>query len=911
MKKINLIKRLWTDSHEKQSPQRFARYAAMLLLLLTCVTHAWAGDGFYGIYIKYNQNGTAKTSDGEWTSPLAVGTLTADFKVTDVYLKVWWSDWSPSMSGQLHYWKDGNEGWSGTFNNVKDASGDNNHEVYIEDWDYSLASTTEASGDHTITYKWEAYFSSVTHTLPSDGTKTITYSVSPPALSGSDFTVTPSNLISGTGSSSDPFIIANNSSTTFTVSATQAHTDAKSALWAKFGSNSYSSTLTSESYAKSASKTSVTIKAKYRNNDKNGDGTPGDGMDGTEVTKTIYYQEQPAGITVTAGSNGTVSVDGSSYGSSKVITPIDLGEDYNIYATANSYYHFVNWSTDNANASFGDDEEANTTVNVSSGAVTTVTASFAETKSTLTTSNSYSAGNPGYAVPSKSVSSIGYYTTANLTATAAGTGYTFTGWTLTNCTRTDGGAANSRTITIRANGDGAAATARANYTEDLTSSWTLKGGTNLTGDNWSTSHAMTKKTGHSTESVAYYTLNITSTNSGVSTGTDSWSFKLYNSGWYGLTADGESYWWTSSTSANQSLNGSGKNIQVCANALGEYEVKVDWSSGDKVTVSFPTSYAVNFGKGGTSGSSTVTAKYSNVAFSTGTKVQSGKKVVFTYSEATGYHFVEWNTRSDGAGSSLGTAASYEYTVGTSNNVYAIFAPNTWTVTLDAEGGTAYGITESVSVTYNAITNLTSAITKPSTHPAFSTFGGYWTGRGGTGVQLIDKDGNWIKDVASYTGHSSTNPTWIYNNNITLYAKWTLYYSLHHSPNLTNTAESSGGVTVTYKSSTLTGFTASSRSGYECQGYYTTTNAAGGGQKVITSGGALFNTNGASDTIVDTSNKWIYATRRINGGYLYPHWTANTYTVKFNGNCHNHPNWGYQNNRNKTKWDINTPFYKEV
>ncbi len=35
MKNLNLIKRLWTDSHEKQSPQRFIRYAAMLIMLLT------------------------------------------------------------------------------------------------------------------------------------------------------------------------------------------------------------------------------------------------------------------------------------------------------------------------------------------------------------------------------------------------------------------------------------------------------------------------------------------------------------------------------------------------------------------------------------------------------------------------------------------------------------------------------------------------------------------------------------------------------------------------------------------------------------------------------------------------------------------------------------------------------------
>ena len=43
MKNLNLIKRLWTDSHEKQSPQRFVRYAAMLMMLLTLgVGQMWA-----------------------------------------------------------------------------------------------------------------------------------------------------------------------------------------------------------------------------------------------------------------------------------------------------------------------------------------------------------------------------------------------------------------------------------------------------------------------------------------------------------------------------------------------------------------------------------------------------------------------------------------------------------------------------------------------------------------------------------------------------------------------------------------------------------------------------------------------------------------------------------------------------
>jgi hypothetical protein len=35
MKNFNVIKRLFMDSHEKQSPQRFGRYVAMLLMVLT------------------------------------------------------------------------------------------------------------------------------------------------------------------------------------------------------------------------------------------------------------------------------------------------------------------------------------------------------------------------------------------------------------------------------------------------------------------------------------------------------------------------------------------------------------------------------------------------------------------------------------------------------------------------------------------------------------------------------------------------------------------------------------------------------------------------------------------------------------------------------------------------------------
>ena len=56
MKNLNLIERLWTDSHEKQTPQRFARYAAILIMLLTLgVGQMWGSrtyDGSEKLYIK-------------------------------------------------------------------------------------------------------------------------------------------------------------------------------------------------------------------------------------------------------------------------------------------------------------------------------------------------------------------------------------------------------------------------------------------------------------------------------------------------------------------------------------------------------------------------------------------------------------------------------------------------------------------------------------------------------------------------------------------------------------------------------------------------------------------------------------------------------------------------------------------
>jgi hypothetical protein len=79
MKNYNLIERLWkTDSHEKQSPQRFGRYAVMLIMLLTLgVGQMWGlSDGstwyegnspyLYFNNINSNYNGVSLVQGRQW-----------------------------------------------------------------------------------------------------------------------------------------------------------------------------------------------------------------------------------------------------------------------------------------------------------------------------------------------------------------------------------------------------------------------------------------------------------------------------------------------------------------------------------------------------------------------------------------------------------------------------------------------------------------------------------------------------------------------------------------------------------------------------------------------------------------------------------------------------------------------------
>ena len=76
---------------------------------------------------------------------------------------------------------------------------------------------------------------------------TWTFSILPPAVKSGTVSVSATNTVPGSGtglSSGSPIILISGMASTLTITATQNHTDANSALWCKFGTGSYSSTTT-------------------------------------------------------------------------------------------------------------------------------------------------------------------------------------------------------------------------------------------------------------------------------------------------------------------------------------------------------------------------------------------------------------------------------------------------------------------------------------------------------------------------------------------------------------------------------------------------------------------------------------------------------------------------------------------
>lgn len=167
-------------------------------------------------------------------------------------------------------------------------------------------------------------------------------------------------------------------------------------------------------------------------------------------------------------------------------------------------------------------------------------------------------------------------------------GYKFANWILgTGIASSDATTANPIKITTKSSGN---YTLTANYTENR---FVVRGGDKF-GDTWSKdTHVMTKK--NASEKIVYYTITLDGTNNIDNVSNNQFQFKIYEKErdkWYGLTADGDQYWYTRGMDA-KSLDGNNatsKNIEIRADVKGDYEIKVDYSdpnSSPKITVTYP------------------------------------------------------------------------------------------------------------------------------------------------------------------------------------------------------------------------------------------------------------------------------------------------------------------------------------
>ncbi len=214
---------------------------------------------------------------------------------------------------------------------------------------------------------------------------------------------------------------------------------------------------------------------------------------------------------------------------------------------------------------------------------------------------------------------------------------------------------------------------------------------------------------------------------------------------------------------------------------------------------------------------------------------------------SGWHFENWNTKSNGTGTTYNNNATIKTLLdqddviiqdGNTVNLYAQWTQNTYTVTLNADGG-IIGSASIVATFDNAMPSGVSASTRTGYE-----FQGYYTGKNGTGTKYFNKD-------------MTSARTWNIAYSTTLYAHWTPkeYRVGFNKQNGTGGTDS---VTVKYNES-MPYATAPTRTGYDFGGYWTGSNGTG--------------TQYYSNTMSSVKD-WHISSDTV----LYAYWIAKTYNV---------------------------------
>ena len=240
----------------------------------------------------------------------------------------------------------------------------------------------------------------------------------------------------------------------------------------------------------------------------------------------------------------------------------------------------------------------------------------------------------------------------------------------------------------------------------------------------------------------------------------------------------------------------------------------------------------------------------------------------TATAATGYQFSSWtvsNLTLSTPSTTSGVTTSTITAISSDNGtITAVYNPITYSnLTLGKTTGSADG---KYSVTYNA-TSLT--VTTAPTKTGYSVEGYYKTYSSSTWTTKVATANGTLQ---ASTGYTDADKKWTSTASPTLYTKWqadTYSITLHDN----NGGSHNGTATATYDSNKLTSITAPTRTGYHLvDGYY---KESGKTNKISDLSGNL-----QASTAYTTSGKLWNST---SGQTLYAKWAANTYTIAFNAN----------------------------
>ncbi len=244
----------------------------------------------------------------------------------------------------------------------------------------------------------------------------------------------------------------------------------------------------------------------------------------------------------------------------------------------------------------------------------------------------------------------------------------------------------------------------------------------------------------------------------------------------------------------------------------------------------------------------------------------------TATAATGYQFSSWtvsNLTLSTPSTTSGVTTSTITAISSDNGtITAVYNPITYSnLTLGKTTGSADG---KYSVTYNA-TSLT--VTTAPTKTGYSVEGYYKTYSSSTWTTKVATANGTLQ---ASTGYTDADKKWTSTASPTLYTKWTANtYTITLHDN--NGGSHNGTATATYDSNKLTSITAPTRTGYHLvDGYY---KESGKTNKISDLSGNLQ----ASTDYTTSGSLWKSTSNQT----LYAKWAANTYTIAFDANDANY------------------------